>query len=490
MSLKDFLAHHRPQGDQQGAREPERAARLHSFGDDAGNAERLVHHFGDQLRYCAAWGKWLVWDGGRWVVDRGEAHVQYALALAERIWEEEPLLVEKLEANLEREKAVAEARKLVRRQRKKIRSDSGTRALLRLGRSKAPIAVVPEELDAHHWLLNVRNGTLNLQTGCLKEAEPADHLTKQAPVRYDESAPCPRWRAFLRWATCGDAELADYLQRLAGYALTGDVSEQALPVFYGHGGNGKSVWIEVMLAILGDYAKTGAPFLLEDKGRVEHPTDVADLFGARLVTLNENKRDRPLHEGLVKQLTGGDRLKARFMRQDFFSFDPTHTIIMAVNHQPLIRGTDEGIWRRIHLVPWQASLAAEERDPHLRSKLLQEAPGILAWAVEGCMAWQRDGLAPPEVVQAATRAYRSDMDIVGQFLGDCCVIDPGANAPVGELYRRYKEWCDEAGHRPMSATKLGRDLSKRGFEPDQVGGGMRVRRGLRLPPVLAGSRGW
>lgn len=458
--------------------------KLFPFGDDASNAERLAYYHGDEVRYCAAWGKWLLWDGGRWVVDRTEAHTQRALALADKVRAERPLLMQRMmDAGDDRETAAKESGKLVERQYRKIRSDSGCRALLRLARSKAPIGVTPDELDGNPWLLNVTNGTIDLRTGQLGEADPADLLTKQAPVQYHAEADCPQWRAFVAWATCNDQDLAGYLQRLAGYALTGCVTEQCLPVFYGSGGNGKGVWMETLMHLLGDYARAGAPFLLEDRGKSDHPTEVADLFGARMVVLSENERDRPLREGLVKQLTGGDTLKARFMRQDFFSFEPTHTILMAVNHQPIIRGTDEGIWRRIHLVPWRASLRPEERDPGLRDKLLQEGPGILRWAVEGCLEWQRGGLRPPETVCAATQDYRQDMDLIGQFLDDCCLLQPDTAVAKGDLYQAYQDWCKDAGHHAMSATKLGRDLKKRGFDSDRTSS-VRVWVGMRLRPRL------
>jgi putative DNA primase/helicase len=252
--------------------------------------------------------------------------------------------------------------------------------------------------------------------------------------------------------------------------LTGDTGEQCLLILHGSGANGKSVLLEVLGSMLGAYAKQAAPDLLLAKTQDRHPTEIADLFGSRLVTAIETSEGRRLAEALVKQMTGGDKMKARFMRQDFFEFDATHKLWLATNHKPQVRGTDYAIWRRIRLIPFEVTIPKEEQVKGLAGKLLaEEAPGILAWMVRGCLSWQRQGLAPPSKVTEATEAYRKEMDVLQGFLDEKCVIHPTAQATASALFKAYQSWCEEAGEQAETQQSFGSRLTERGFIREKKG---------------------
>jgi putative DNA primase/helicase len=271
-----------------------------------------------------------------------------------------------------------------------------------------------------------------------------------------------------------------FLQRAVGYALTGDISEQVLFFLYGAGANGKSTFARVLLDLLGDYATQGAPDLLLAKRNESHPTEVADLLGCRLVVCQEIEAGRAFAEVTVKQLTGGDLIKARRMREDFWSFAPTHKFFVAANHKPPVRGTDHAIWRRIRLVPFTVRITDEERDPNLLEKLRAELAGVLAWAVEGCLEWQRIGLCPPDEVLQATSDYRGEQDLLAAFLEERCEAGMYFSVRSGDLYHAYSEWCEGGGFHPANQQTLGEQLREKGFEPFKGTKGARRWRGLRL----------
>lgn len=287
--------------------------------------------------------------------------------------------------------------------------------MVTLAESEPGIPVLPGELDRDPWLLNVKNGTVDLRTGELRPHKRDDLITKIVPVEYDSEASCPTWLAFLNRIMDGNERLIAFLQRAAGYSLTASTQEQCFFLLYGTGANGKSVFLTTLLAVMGDYGIQAAPDLLLAKSGESHPTEVADLFGARLVVATETEAGRRLAENLVKQHTSGDRLKARFMRQDFFEFEATFKIWLATNNKPIVKGTDYAIWRRIKLIPFTVTIPPEERDKSLPAKLRQELHGILAWAVQICLEWQKYGLNEPQEVTAATCAYRDEQDILGSW---------------------------------------------------------------------------
>ena len=433
---------------------------------DLGNAERFIADHGRNVRYCHKWGAWLVYDGQRWRVDDRGAVVRLAKETVRKIY---------------REAAEAEdedRRKTLAKHAARSESADKIRAMLELAKSEVPVS--PDELDAGTMLLNVKNGTIDLRTGVRREHRREDLITKLAPVEYDPTAAAPTWAATLERSLPSDA-LRAFFKKLCGYAFSGNVSEHILAVLYGTGANGKSTILNALLSAAGDYGMQAAPDLLVAK-KGSHPTEVADLFGMRLVASIEVEDGRRLAESLVKQLTGGDKVRARRMRQDFWQFDPTHKSFMVVNHKPEVRGTDLGIWRRIRLIPFTETIALADQDKRLSEKLVTELPGILRWAVEGCLEWQREGLQAPAEVRKATAGYRAEMDVIGAFLADECEIGEGYKVSFKAVYERYAAWCVEGGERPETGRKFNARLKERGrFEGRRSGsGGSNEWHGLRL----------
>jgi putative DNA primase/helicase len=327
--------------------------------------------------------------------------------------------------------------------------------------AKSDLAIGPEELDTDPWLLNVENGTIDLRTGAMRKHRKEDFITKLAPVTFDPDADCSLWPAFLDRIFDGNEELIGYMQRLVGYCLTGVTEEHILPFLYGTGANGKSTFCETILKLMGpDYAMKAAPDLLLAKRLETHPTDRADLFGKRFVACIETEEGRRMAEALVKELTGGDRVRARRMREDFWEFAPTHHIWLAGNHKPVIVGSDRGIWRRIKLIPFEVVIPEAEQDKKLPAKLAEELPGILNWAIAGCLDWQRDGMREPKIVGAATSAYSAEMDEVGQFIKEYCETGPDFKTAATELYKAFQEAMPDSA---LNQHSFGARLRQKGF---------------------------
>jgi putative DNA primase/helicase len=433
---------------------------------DLGNAERFVAQHGENVRYCYAWSGWLTWTERRWKRDDTGGVHRLAKETVRAIYQEA--------AGAEDE----DRRKALAKHAARSEAEAKIRAMLELAKSEVPIS--PDELDPAPWLLNVPNGTVDLRTGELREHRREDLLTKMAGADYDPDAAEPTWAATLR-RTLPSEDVREFFKKLCGYAISGDVSEHVLAVLYGTGANGKSTILNALLAAAGDYGMQAAPDLLVAK-KGSHPTEVADLFGMRLVASIEVEDGRRLAESLVKQLTGGDKVRARKMRQDFWQFDPTHKVFMAVNHKPEVRGTDTAIWRRLRLIPFEQTIPPAEQDKKLPQKLEAELSGILRWAVEGCLEWQRGGLRAPEEVRKATAGYRSEMDVIGAFLQDECEIGREFKESFTALYKRYEEWCEDGGERAETRRKFNARLKERGrFDARRSGpGGSNEWHGLRL----------
>lgn len=419
---------------------------------DTGNAERLVEAHGQDLRFCHAWGKWFYWDGRRWRLDDSGRPMRLSKVIARRI---------RIEAKAAQD---PDLRKLLVAWAKSSESRGKRQAMVELAKCEDGIPVQHEGLDLDPFLLNCMNGTLDLRTGKLRPHRREDYLTKLVPFAYDEKATCPLWLAFLE-RVVPDPDVRAFLQRAVGYSLTADVGAQVFFFFYGLGANGKSTFLLVVQRMLGlDFAIQAAPDLLLARKERGHPTDQADLFRVRLAVCTEIGAGRSLDEVMIKRLTGGDRLRARRMREDFWEFSPTHHIWIAANHKPIVHGTDEAIWRRILLVPFNVTIPEPERDPKLVEKLTAEMPGILAWAVQGCVQWRRKGLQPPDAVRLATKAYQEEMDVVGGFFDECCAVRKGSSTPASAVFKAYQAWAAANGEEAITQKAFGHRLGERGFQ--------------------------
>ncbi len=431
---------------------------------DLGNAERFVDDHKRHARYCYRWGKWVVFDGTRWAIDDG-GDVEHLMKQT----------VRGIYAEAARETDEARRKQVADHAR---RSEARARQADALYLARSELAVRPEEMDSDPYLLNCANGTVDLRTGVLRPHERLDYITKLAPVHYAVSTQAPTFTAFLE-RILPSLELRQYVQAVIGYSAIGVNTEEMLPIFHGSGANGKSTLVNAVMEALGDYAQQAAPDLLMSKHR-SHPTELADLFGARFVAAVESDEGRRLNEGLVKQLTGRDKIKARRMGEDFWEFDPTHTPVLATNHKPEVRGTDHAIWRRLKLVPFDVQIPAKEQDKKLAEKLREELPGILAWIVRGALIYQKIGLPEAERVTDATSGYRAEMDTLAGFVDECCVVRPEVWCKFADLYAAYVAWCEESNEHPEKKRRFADKLTERGFARDTGAQNTKIRWGIAL----------
>ena len=427
------------------------------WGTEDALALAFTRRYHRDWRYVAAWGRWLVWDGRRWRNEQTLAATDLIRGVCRHaaLQADNPKLAAKL-------------------------ATSGTvGGVERLARADRRHAATTAEWDADPWLLNTPGGVVDLRTGRLRAHDRADRMTKITTAT--PGGDCPTWRRFLAEVTGGDADLQAYLQRVSGYCLTGSTREHALFFLYGTGANGKSVFVNTLATILGDYAAS-APMdtFMEARGD-RHPADMASLRGARFVASIETEQGRRWAESKVKSLTGGDKISARFMRQDFFEFWPQFKLFVAGNHKPAIRNIDEAMKRRLHLIPFTITVPPERRDKHLQHKLLAERDGILAWALEGCLAWQRLGrLDPPSQVVAATEEYFEAEDALGRWLEERCVRQANAKSLTAELFTDWKQWAEAAGEFVGSQRRFSDLLITRGVEKWRNAAGIRGFRGVGL----------
>jgi putative DNA primase/helicase len=343
---------------------------------------------------------------------------------------------------------------------KQLASAETVAAVLAMASSDWRLAAVSDQWDSNLWLLNTPGGTIDLRTGQMRQHQREDFCTKMTAV--SPGGDCRLWLAFLGRITDGNNELHRFLQRIAGYALTGSTSEHSLFFLFGTGANGKTVYINTVSGILGDYARTAPIEIFIASQSEHHPTDLAGLMGARLVTAVETEDGRRWAESKIKNLTGGDRIAARFMRQDFFEFTPQFKLVIAGNHRPGLRTVDEAIRRRFHFLPFTVTIPTNERDHQLSEKLRLEWPGILQWVIDGCVAWQREGLNPPDLVRTATEDYMANEDTLGQWITENTTT--GEFCMLNVLHRDYMCWCQAVGERYIMAQKtLGQKLEDRGY---------------------------
>ena len=429
------------------------AIQIASGGDDLPprfSEEALALLFSDQhehdLQYVSGWGRWMCWDGMRWreddtlsVFDRARAICRAASA---KCSEEE-----------KREKAAA-----------RLAAAATVAAVERLARADRRHAGTIDQWDADAWLLNTPAGTVNLRTGELCGHRREQYLTKltaAGPAGPGDN--CPLWLRFLGRVTADNVDLQAFLQRVIGYCLTGITREHALFFMYGTGANGKSVFLSTVAGLLGDYARTAPASAFTANNTEHHPTDVAGLRGARFVTAIETEDGRWWAESKIKSLTGGDRITARFMRQDFFEYVPQFKLIVAGNHRPGLRTVDEAMRRRLHFIPFTVTIEEQERDPDLAEKLKAEYPGILRWAIEGCLAWQQEGLKPPAIVRDATADYLAAEDAIGRWIDDRCISGQPHWTAGSALFADWKAWCDQTGERPGSQKRFAQLLENHGI---------------------------
>lgn len=425
--------------------DPDAEARPPEFADDA-LALRFTEKHKNELRYVQGWGKWLLWDGQRWAFEPTLKAFDFARAVCRGV-----------AAGCDKDRtatAIASAKTIA--------------AVEKLAKADRRHAATVEQWDADPWLLNTPDGVVDLRSDEMRQHEREDYMTKIAAV--SPGGKCPLWHDFLHRVTDDDLGLESFLQRVVGYALTGSTQEHSMFFLYGPGANGKSVFLNTISGILQDYAIT-APmeaFLVASTER--HPTDIAGLRGARLVTATEPEEGRRWAEAKIKALTGGDTVSARFMRQDFFEFSPQFKLVVAGNHKPGLSNIDEAIRRRLHLIPFTVTIPPEDRDLDLEEKLEGEWPGILRWAIGGCLQWQRGGLAPPEAVRAATDEYLESEDALAQWIGECCVTAPDEYATIAVLFASWKAWAEKAGEFVGSQKRFGQSLRDRGYVPQRQGG--------------------
>lgn len=439
---------------------------------DMGNAARMARANDGDIKYSQALG-WLIWDGTRFRRDDTSEIQRRARETVKRIY---------LEAA---DAADKDRREALAAWAVKSESESKIRSMISLCQSEERVAVRSDVFDKDPFLVNAQNGPVDLRAGELRKFNRADMMTKIAGAPYDPNATCSTWYRFLE-QVLPDPALVEYVQKLCGLCLTGDAREQVFHIFHGLGANGKSTFVKTLLKVLGDYA-TQSPvetFLVKHGGG-GIPNDVARLAGARLVVASESEANQRLAESLVKALTGGDMIAARFLHREFFEFEPQFKLILSTNHRPRIIGTDNAIWRRVRLIPFNVTIPPNEQDKKLPEKLEAELPGILRWCVDGCLAWQQKGLEPPLAITGASDAYKQDMDVLGDFLAARCEVEADATETTSALYAAYADFSENQKDRErdrLSKIAFGAALHERGFEAGRNHGG-RFYKGLRLRGV-------
>lgn len=439
---------------------------------DYGNAERMVHKHLSSMRFVAQENTWYTWNDKRWIQE-GSGEVQrFAKSTIRSIYRDIETLAGLAAEELDKTVTEKYEAKITALQKHLHASESkrAIEAMIDMSKSELGVTIEPDMLDGDAMKFNVLNGTLDLRSGTLAPHQSGDMMTKMAHVEFKGlDTLCPKWDKALNEIMCGDAEMVSYLQRCIGYSLTGLTREQCLFVMYGHGSNGKSLFLDIIRTIQGDYAQN-AEFqtFLEKKGEGPRP-DVARMKGVRFMSASEGPEGKHMDEPMIKSITGDARITARFLFGQFFEFTPTHKIFLATNHLPVIKGADNGIWRRLRLIPFEATFVKGpdgNMNENLMEELQAEMPGILAWAVRGCLEWQAKGLGIPARVKAATESYRADMDLIQNFLGGACTIEKSASAKSSKLYDVYKDWCDANGDAKFSQKRFSQKLMDKGFKKE------------------------
>ena len=426
---------------------------------DTTNAYRLFTEYGKDIRYNALWKKWVVWNGKQWELDDGDLIHDKGLKMIRGIY-----------AELHKTSDMRD-RLVIERHAMQSESVRRRKAVIEAASWIPELNVKTDDLDKDPWLFNVKNGTIDLRTGEIREHRQGDLITRIANVEYDKDADCPAWKKFIMEIMNYNADLIQFVQSAAGWAITGDTSEQTMFILFGTGANGKSTFLNTVMNLLGDYAIATPTETFMRKTGEQITNDIARLRGTRFVTTTEAEQGKRLSEPLIKQITGNDRMTARFLYGEFFNFVPTFKIFMATNHKPVIKGTDHGIWRRIKLVPFITRIEEERQDKRLEQKLMLEGPGILNWLISGAKRWFAEGLKTPNIIINATDEYRVEMDVIGNFIKERCVQQPGVSIKARELFKCYQEWCDDHNEHAVSERFLGLRLKELGLEQKRMGDG-------------------
>lgn len=418
---------------------------------DLGNAECLAALHGERLRYCHTRQQWLQWDGSRWALDLDGAVVRLARETARARY----MAAVDVTDNDKRLRLALWATQ--------SENEAKIASTLAAAQTLPGIATTIDLWDANPDLIATPNGyTVDLANGQPRQPRQSDYISMASGIKWQPDADCPRWAQFLHEVFGGDQALIAYIQRAVGYSLTGHTHEQKLFLLHGHGANGKSVFLEVLSWLAGDFhAAAGFATFDADTRRDSKNDDLAALKGKRLVCIIETDEDRRLAESRVKAITGGDAISCRFLYGRYFSYRPTFKIWLAVNHKPTIHGTDFGIWRRLVLIPFLATFTGAKMDKKLPAKLRSEGAGILNWAIEGARAWYRDGLGTCTTVEEAVRGYKTESDVIGLWIDQRCLLADNLKAEAGELYGNYRLWAEVNGMRPMTSQAWGRRMGER-----------------------------
>jgi P4 family phage/plasmid primase-like protien len=417
---------------------------------EVGNANRFVRDYGNDVLFCSDLECWFMWSGTRWVQDKALRVLELGKQTAQHVFSE----AAQCSDSREREAIVKWARQSC--------SKKAIEAML--GLAKPQLANSIGEFDRDPFLLNFKNGTVELRTGVFRDHRREDLITKQVPYSFDPDAECPTFMHFLDEITCGEREIVEFLHRALGYSLTGTTDAQCMFIAFGEGANGKSTLLNLFQDMLGDYAmNTPVQTFVVKKNDNGASDDIARLRGARYVTAAEAEANQRLAESLLKRVTGGDTITARPLFKGFFDFKPAFKLWLSTNKRMHISGTDLGIWRRIHEIPFLFTVPDDKRDPKLPDKLKDEAPGILTWAVKGCLEWQKVGLNPPEAVRRATDEYRAEMDQVRQFIEEATVSERRSRTTKSDLFTRYKQWEELNGTDRLRVNDFGSRLKRLGI---------------------------
>ncbi len=429
-------------------------------------------------RYVHKWGRWVFWDGHRWERDDKLHHYTKIRQFLREIASSLIQNIESSSTSSNNENMIKEARQSSKFLRKK---DTIT-SVESLARSNADLVATPEQFDSNLMVLGTPGGTVDLATGTLNEAEPQHFITKLcATTPAEVGTKAPRWEAFLEKVFSGNDEVIEFMQTVAGYALTGHTREHKLFFLYGEGRNGKSVFLDTLFQIMGGYSKRSASQIFLDNSNELHPTGLAGLMGARLVAGSELPAGKAWNESVIKDLTGGDVISARLMRQDFFDYTPQFTMFIAGNHQPAFRGINEAIRSRVVLVPFSETIPESERDPRLLEKLKLEWPAILRWMIKGAVRWNREGIQLPDTIKAASSEYLDSEDTLGVFLSEHLEFQPESKVTTAEVYDRFREWqVDNGIKQPWTKNAMSRAIKERGIESAKLAQGARGFKGIAL----------